>query len=164
MSNVRAVYPGTFDPVHNGHLNLMARASKLFDELIVAVFDHGKPIKSVTFTAEERVAMIRANVTQIPNIKVVSYGGLTVDFAQSVEAQVIVRGLRVFSDFEAEFRMALANQRLNPHIDVITLMAREENTFLSGTTVREIARFGGDISSMVPANSEKALTERFGTP
>lgn len=157
----RAIYPGTFDPVHNGHLDLIARAAAIFDELIVGVYDHGVPSKSLLFSVKERVAMIEGNIDGRPGISVTPYGGLTVDFARQVGAQVIVRGLRVFSDFEFEFRMALANQRLAPEIEVVTFMTREEHTFLSGSTVREIATFGGNISSMVPANVATALNERF---
>lgn len=159
--NIRAIYPGTFDPVHFGHLNIMDRAAAIFDELIVAVYDHGVPSKSLLFSVEERVQMIQATLDGHTNIRIQPYGGLTVDFARSVGAQVIVRGLRVFSDFEFEFRMALANQRLAPEIEVVTLITREEHTFLSGTTVREIASFGGDVSSMVPPLVARALYERF---
>ena len=106
-----AIYPGTFDPVHYGHLDLMKRACAIFDELIVAVFDHGRPSKSILFPVEERVAMIEAALAKDSNIRVAPYSGLTVEFARQVGAQVIVRGLRVFSDFEFEFRMALAHLR-----------------------------------------------------
>lgn len=159
----RAVYPGTFDPVHNGHLNLMTRAATIFDELYVAVFDHGRPSKSLLFTVDERVAMIRTALRAVnqANIIVVPFGGLIVDFARSIDSRIIVRGLRVFSDFEFEFRMALANQRLAPEIEYVTLITREQHTFLSGTTVREIASYGGDVSSMVPPNVEVALRERY---
>lgn len=158
---VRAIYPGRFDPVHYGHLNIMERASAIFDELVVGVYDHGGPSKSLLFTVAERVRMIREALDGKENIEIRPYGGLTVDFARTVEAKVIVRGLRVFSDFEFEFRLALANQRLAPEIDVVTFITREEHTFLSGTTVREIASFGGDVSSMVPDNVARALYDRF---
>lgn len=156
----RAVYPGTFDPVHNGHLDIIGRAAHLFEELIVAVFDHRaakQPIKNIAFSTEERMEMILTNLQQYDNISVQPYNTLTVNFAREMNSQVIVRGLRVYSDFEYEFRMAHANQRLAPGIDVVTLIAREEHTFLSGTTVREIASFGGNVSTMVPSNVEAAL-------
>lgn len=157
----RAIYPGTFDPVHYGHLNLMTRAAAIFDELIVAVFDHGQPTKSVLFTVDERVHMIEEALPNHPNITVSRFSGLTVDFARQVEATIMVRGLRVFSDFEFEFRMALANQRLAPEIEVVTLITREEHTFLSSSTVREIASFKGNVTSMVPPHVARALHARF---
>lgn len=158
----RAIYPGTFDPVHYGHLNLMSRAAAIFDELVVAVFDHGRPTKSVLFSVEERVQMIEASLPpDKANITVRPFNGLTVDFAREVSANIMVRGLRVFSDFEFEFRMALANQRLAPEIEVVTLITREEHTFLSSSTVREIASFNGDTSSMVPPHVAEALYSRF---
>lgn len=157
----RAVYPGTFDPVHYGHLDLMQRASAIFDDVIVGVFDHGRPTKALIFPVQERVEMILQALDQQSNLEVVSYGGLTVDFARKVGAQVIIRGLRVFSDFEFEFRMALANQRLAPEIEVVNLITREEHTFLSSTIIREIASFKGDVSSMVPPNVAKALENQF---
>ena len=157
----RAIYPGTFDPVHYGHLNLMTRAAAIFDELIVAVFDHGQPTKSVLFTVDERVHMIEEALPEHPNITVSRFSGLTVDFARQVEATIMVRGLRVFSDFEFEFRMALANQRLAPEIEVVTLITREEHTFLSSSTVREIASFQGNVTSMVPPHVARALYARF---
>lgn len=157
----RAVYPGTFDPVHYGHLDLMSRAANLFEELYVAVYDHSQPTKSVLFTVEERVAMIEEALENPGNIIVVPFSGLLVDFARTIGAHAIVRGLRVFSDFEFEFRSALANQRLAPEIETVSLMTREENSFVSGSTVREIASLGGDITSMVPPNVARSLYARF---
>ena len=160
----RAVYPGTFDPVHYGHLDLMLRGAKLFDELVVAVYDHAKPIKTVVFTLEERIQMVEGALNGQEDIRIVPFSGLLVDFAKEIRAQVVVRGLRVFSDFEFEFRSALANKRLSPDLETISLMTSEEHTFLSGTTVREIASLGGDVSSMVPSNVAEALYQKFQGP
>jgi pantetheine-phosphate adenylyltransferase len=160
--NIRAVYPGTFDPVHFGHLDLIIRAANLFEELYVAVYDHQQPTKSVLFAVDERVEMIREALENPGNITIVPFSGLLVDFARSINARVIVRGLRVFSDFEFEFRSALANQRLAPEVETVSLMTREENSFVSGSTVREIASLGGDVTSMVPANVARSLYTRFG--
>ena len=152
---VRALFPGTFDPVHYGHMDIAERASRLFDELVVAVYD--KPIKTLFFSPEERIALVEEAVASNPKIRVTGYSGLTVEYAKKIGAQVIVRGLRVFSDFEFEFRMALANHRLLPEIEYMALITAEEHTFLSSTTVREIASLGGDVSSMVPPHVDKAL-------
>ena len=154
---VRALFPGTFDPIHYGHIDIATRASRLFDEIVVAVYD--KPLKSLFFSPKERISLVEQALSSNPKIKVTGYSGLTVDFARKVGAQVIVRGLRVFSDFEFEFRMALANHRLSPDIEYMALITAEEHTFLSSTTVREIASLGGDVSSMVPPYVEKALKE-----
>ena len=159
----RAVYPGTFDPVHYGHLDLMCRGAALFDEFIIAVYDHQRPSKSVLFSVDERIKMIKDALDGNENITVLPFGELLVDFTRKVDAQVIVRGLRVFSDFEFEFRSALANKRLAPELETISLMTREEHTFLSSTTVREIASLNGDVRSMVPDSVAVALYERLGT-
>lgn len=156
---VRAVYPGTFDPVHFGHVDIATRSVRLFDELIIAVYD--KPLKSLLFPPEERIELVRQSFNNENKVRVMGYSGLTVEFCNSVNAQVIVRGLRVFSDFEFEFRMALANHRLAPKIEVMALITAEEHTFLSSSTVREIASLGGDVSSMVPPHVEEALAKRF---
>ena len=156
---VRAVFPGTFDPIHLGHIDIVERASRLFDEVIIAVYD--RPLKSLLFPPEQRIALVKRSFENNPKITVSGYGGLTVEFCRSVGARVIVRGLRVFSDFEYEFRMALANHRLAPEIELVALITAEEHTFLSSTTVREIASLGGVVSSMVPAHVESALKKRF---
>lgn len=152
---VRAMFPGTFDPIHYGHMDIGRRAARLFDELIIAVYD--KPLKSLWFSPEERIALVKQTFENDPKIRVVGYSGLTVDEAHRLDVQVIVRGLRVFSDFEFEFRMALANHRLAPDIEIVSLITNEEHTFLSSSTVREIASLGGDVSSMVPPHVGLAL-------
>ncbi|MBC8505780.1 MAG: pantetheine-phosphate adenylyltransferase [Anaerolineales bacterium] len=156
---IRAVFPGTFDPIHYGHIDIAYRASRLFDELIIAVYD--RPLKTLLFSPEERMSLTKKVFKDDKNIKVTGYSGLTVEYCKQIDAQVIVRGLRVFSDFEYEFRMALANHRINPDIEVIALITHEEHTFLSGATVREIASLDGDVSSLVPPHVKKALNNRF---
>lgn len=156
---VRAVFPGTFDPIHFGHIDIARRASKLFDEVVVAVYD--LPLKNLLFAPEERLNYVRQSFADDKKIRVTGYSGLTVDFCHKIDAQVIVRGLRVFSDFEHEFRMALANHRLAPTVEVMALITSEQHTFLSSTTVREIASLGGDVSSMVPDYVRLALKKKF---
>ena len=158
---IKAVYPGTFDPIHFGHADIIRRGASLFDELLVAVYD--KPLKSLLFTPEDRLALVRASVAQmnLSNVMVTGYSGLTVDFCRAVDAKVMVRGLRVFSDFEHEFRIALANHRLAPGIETVSLITSEQHTFLSSTSVREIASLGGDVSTMVSPPVAAALKRRF---
>src|SRR5512144_1480055 len=152
---VRALFPRTFDPIHYGHIDIASRASRLFDEVVMAVYD--KPLKSLMFSPDERIGLVKEAFKDNPKIKVTGYSGLTVAFARKIEAQVIVRGLRVFSDFEFEFRMALANHRLADDIETVALITAEQHTFLSASTVKEIAALGGDVSSMVPPYVDKAL-------
>ena len=155
---VRALFPGTFDPIHYGHMDIATRATRVFDEVVMAVYD--KPLKSLMFSPEERMDLVSEAFADNKKIKVTGYSGLTVEFARKVYAQVIVRGLRVFSDFEFEFRMALANHRLAEDIEIVALITAEEHTFLSSTTVKEIAMLNGDVSSMVPPHVEKAFKEK----
>ncbi len=156
---MKAIFPGTFDPIHYGHIDIANRAAKIFDELIVAVYD--RPLKKLLFSPEQRIQLTKESFSDKKNIEVMGYSTLTVEFAREVGAGVIVRGLRVFSDFEHEFRMALANRRLAKDIEVVALITSEEHTFLSSTTVREIAALGGDVSTMVPPHVERALKEEM---
>ncbi len=154
----RAIFPGTFDPIHYGHIDIATRAARLFDELIIAVYD--RPLKSLMFSPEERISLVTETFKDNPKVRVMGYSGLTVDFCRSNDAQVIVRGLRVFSDFEFEFRMALANHRLAPDIESVAFITDEDHTFLSSSTVREIASLGGDVSSMVPPHVQTAVKKK----
>ncbi len=156
---VRAIFPGTFDPIHYGHIDIARRATEIFDELIVAVYD--RPLKKLLFSPEVRIALVKEAFAGESKIVVTGYNILTVEFCKEKDAKVIVRGLRVFSDFEHEFRMALANRRLAKEIEVVALITSEEHTFLSSTTVREIAALHGDISTMVPPHVEKVLKEQM---
>jgi pantetheine-phosphate adenylyltransferase len=156
---VRALFPGTFDPIHFGHIDIANRAARLFDEVLIAVYD--RPLKSLLFTPEERIYLVQQAFQNHPKIVVTGYSGLTVEYCKKIDAQVVVRGLRVFSDFEYEFRMALANHRMAPEVETIALITDEEHTFLSSSTVREIAALDGDVSSMVPPHVNVALKRRF---
>lgn len=155
----KAIYPGTFDPVHNGHLDIARRATMLFDEVVIAIYD--RPMKNVLFSVEERVGLIREAIKGEKRLVMQPYAGLTTEFARTVNATAIVRGLRVFSDFELEFRLAMANNRLAPDIEYVCLMTRGQHTDLSSSLVREIASLGGDVSTMVPPNVAAALLARF---
>lgn len=156
-----AVYPGTFDPVHYGHVDIAKRAAKIFDRLIVAVYD--RPLKNLLFNPEERLSMIRQALCDVPNIELDRYGGLTVEYLRRKGAQVIVRGLRVTYDFELEYQMALTNKKLAPEIETVCLVTSLEHAFLSSSIVKEVAIAGGCIDQMVPPHVAKALFERLKT-
>jgi pantetheine-phosphate adenylyltransferase len=149
------IYPGTFDPITHGHLDVLGRAAKLFDHVTVAIADN--PGKAPLFTVEQRLAMVRPNVTQFGNVTVTSFNGLLVDFAVAQQAQAIIRGLRALSDFEFEFNMALMNRHLKPELETIFVMPKEQFSYTSSTLVKQVAKYGGDISHFVPANVAAAL-------
>ena len=155
----KAIYPGTFDPVHNGHLDIATRAAALFDHLTIAIYD--RPLKSLLFDTEERRAMLEKALAYNPKISVATYNQLTVNFARQVGACAIVRGLRVISDFELEFQMALTNKQLAPEIEVVCLMTSQEYAFISASTVKEIAMLGGDLKDMVPPCVAVAMKDKF---
>ncbi len=150
-----AVYPGTFDPVHLGHVDIAGRAAELFDRLVIAVYD--RPMKNLLFPADKRVEMVTRAVSHLPNVSVCRYSGLTVDLVRSLGASVIVRGLRIVKDFELEYQMALANRRLAPDVETLCLMTSLEYAFLSSTIVREIAVEGGSVEDLVPAHVSEEL-------
>ena len=154
----RAIYPGSFDPVTNGHLDVIERACTLFDEVIVAVAINDE--KLPLFASDERLTMLR-NAIKNSNVRVAPMEGLLVEFAASEKAHAVVRGLRAISDFEFEFQMALMNRKLDPEIETIFLMPKEEYTYLSSRIVKEIAKLGGDVSAFVPPAVAKALAKKF---
>ncbi len=154
-----AVYPGSFDPVTNGHLDVMGRAARLFDRVIVAVARNDQ--KSALFTPDERIALLRQSIHGQPHIEVVSFDGLLIDFARQEKAAVVIRGLRAVTDFEYEFQMALINRKLNPELETLFLTSREEYTYLSSRLVKEIARYGGEIHHFLPPHVAAALREKF---
>ena len=153
-----AIYPGSFDPITNGHLDIATRASKLFEKIIIAVFE--TPNKPVSFSIEERVDLARRAVANLPNVEVKPYSGLTVDFAKQVKAKVMVRGLRMSADFEREFEMAMLNKKLYPELELVCLMASQEYQFLSSSLMKEAASLGGNINSLVPQHVAEALRKK----
>lgn len=154
-----ALYPGSFDPITYGHLDIAKRAAALFDEVIIAVY--ATPDKRLLFDTEERMELTAESTKDVPNIRVVSYTGLTVDYAREHNAQVLIRGLRMNSDFEREFEMALMNKQLAPDIELVTFMSSLEHQFLSSSLLKEVVRLGGDPDNFVPPNVAKALIQKL---
>jgi pantetheine-phosphate adenylyltransferase len=155
----RAIYPGSFDPVTNGHLDVIGRARKLFDEIVVAVAHNDE--KQPLFSLEERLALLGDALDKIDHVRVAQFDGLLVDFAVAQEANAVIRGLRAVSDFEFEFQMALMNRKLEDSVEAIFLMPKEEYTYLSSRLVKEIARLGGNVSGFVPGPVAAALAKKF---
>ncbi|MBM3166307.1 MAG: pantetheine-phosphate adenylyltransferase [Chloroflexi bacterium] len=156
---ITAIYAGSFDPITNGHLDIIKRASSLFDELIVGIYD--RPRKNLLFTIDERVKLAKEAVKDMPKVKVVSYSGLTVEFAKEVGAKVMVRGLRMSSDFEGEFEMAMMNKKLAPDLELVCFMTSLQYQFLSSSLLKEVAQLGGCLEEMLPGHVAKALTAKY---
>ncbi len=155
----RVLYSGTFDPVTKGHLDITFRASALFDEVVIGVFD--TPAKTLLFSTEERVEMFREVVQDMPNVTVSLYSGLTVDYAAEIGATGVIRGVRSLTDVDYEAAMVMMNRKLQPSIDTIFLYTSLEYQFVSSTLIKEVARYGGDIADLVPQNVATALRSRF---
>jgi len=153
-----AIYPGTFDPITNGHLDIVARAAKIFEKLIIGIYD--TPNKHLLFTTDERVELAKQAVVKLPNVEVVSFTGLTANFAAKVGVRVMVRGLRASADFEREFELAMMNKKLAPELELVCLMARLEYQFLSSSLLKEVASLGGNIDNLVPRHVAEALREK----
>lgn len=153
-----ALYPGSFDPITNGHIDIATRASKLFDKTVVGIF--ATPDKHLVFSLEERVAMAKQATKHLPKVEVIPYSNITVEFAHEIKAQVLVRGLRMIGDFEWEFEMAMMNQMLSPGLETICFMASQEYQFLSASLIKEVASLGGNIVSLVPPNVAEALMKK----
>ena len=153
------IYPGSFDPLTNGHLDIVQRAAKLFDTVIVAVANNEE--KKQLFTVQERVAFVQESIGHLPNVRVDSFNGLLVNYVEAAGGQAVIRGLRAISDFEFEFQLALMNRKLNERIETIFMMPKETYTFLSSRITKEIARLGGDIHAFVPAHVEAELKKKL---
>lgn len=153
-----AVYPGSFDPITNGHIDIATRAAKLFDKIIIAIYK--TPDKNILFNDKERVDLARQAVAHLPNVEVECFSGLVVEFARRVKAQTMIRGLRMSADFEREFEMAMMNKKLNPDLELVCFMASHEYQFLSSSLLKEVARLEGCINSLVPVHIAEALIRK----
>ncbi len=160
MKKLTAIYPGTFDPITNGHVDLLTRAARMFDRVVVAVAEN--PSKKPVFSLQERISFVEQAIADFPSVSVVGFSGLLVDFAQQEEATVIIRGLRAVSDFEYEVQLAGMNRRLNADVETVFISAAQEYAFVSSSLVREIALLGGDVSDFVPSCVKAALRGRIG--
>jgi pantetheine-phosphate adenylyltransferase len=154
-----AIYPGSFDPITNGHLDIVKRASSIFEKVVIGVYDI--PQKSLLFSVDERVDLAKKAVAGFSNVQVTAYAGITVEFARKIKAQVLVRGLRANSDFEREFEMALMNKKLAPDIELVCFMANLRYQFLSSSLLKEIIRLGGNLDDMVPVDVSAALKRKL---
>ena len=157
---IRAIYPGSFDPVTNGHLDIIKRAAKLVDVLVVSVLENPHKSSSL-FTVEERIKQLKKVTKDIKNVEVSSFGGLLVDYAKQIDAQVVIRGLRAVTDFESEFQMALTNRSLMPELETLFIPTSVEYLYLSSSTLKEVAMFGGNICSMVPCEIKQEVLDKF---
>jgi pantetheine-phosphate adenylyltransferase len=153
------VYPGSFDPPTNGHLDIIRRAARLFDSVIVAIANNEE--KKPLFTLRERVELVKQSIVELPNVRVDSFDGLLVDYVDKSGGQAVIRGLRAISDFEFEFQLALMNRKLNERVETIFMMPKETYTFLSSRIIKEIARLGGDVKAFVPSHVETALKKKM---
>jgi len=153
-----AIYPGSFDPITNGHLDIVTRAAKLFDKLIIGIYEN--PNKHVLFTTEERVELARQSTANLPNVEVESFSGLAVDFAKQKQAHVMVRGMRMTSDFEREFELAMMNKNLDPELELVSFMANLKYQFLSSSLLKEVASLSGNIDDLVPKHVAEALRRK----
>lgn len=158
MKNI-AIYPGSFDPCTNGHLDIIERSSKIFEKVIVAVLVNSS--KTPTFTVEERMDLLKTATKHILNVEVMTFNGLLAQFAEQQKAKVIIKGLRAVSDFEYEFQMSLTNNKLNPNVETLFMTTKSENMYLSSSIVREVARYGGNISGMVPDVITEKIYNKF---
>ena len=154
-----ALYPGTFDPITNGHLDIATRAANIFEKLIIGIYD--TPNKHLLFTTEERLELARRSIVGLPNVEVKAFTELVVDFAKKIGAKVMVRGLRMSADFEREFDLAMMNKKLWPELELVCLMASIEYQFLSSSLLKEAARLGGNIDDLVPKHVAEALRKKF---